>query len=177
MCALANTFSAVLPHGTCDWQSATVTLLFAKSFTEVTCAGLDGGVATSITFFAKGVGFDAAPAATTWSMFLGLAEAKTSAGAPWSICSANAELAPKLKSTFTPGCAASNCLPKVLNASVSDAAAKTLMVPLTFVDDDGWPADEPPQAASVAASVIAVAAARADEAFTGCAPRSRRRRW
>ena len=42
---------------------------------------------------------------------------------------ARAELAAKLKVTFTPGWAASNCWPSVVNDSVSDAAAKTVMSP------------------------------------------------
>src|SRR5512132_1639071 len=62
-----------------------------------------------------------------------LAEAKTSAGAPDVICIASAELAAKLSVTFTPGLALSNCWPSVVNASVSDAAANTVIDP----DNDG----------------------------------------
>ena len=47
----------------------------------MTLPGFAGGTAISMTFLAKTVGVDAAPAATTWSMFLVLAEANTSAGA------------------------------------------------------------------------------------------------
>src|SRR5207248_1065631 len=54
------------------------------------------------------------------------------------ICAARAELAAKLKVTVTPGCAASNWWPMRANASVSDAAAKTVMDPDT--DDDERPA-------------------------------------
>ncbi|GAA2033445.1 hypothetical protein GCM10009839_37290 [Catenulispora yoronensis] len=41
------------------------------------------------------------------------------------------ELAPKLKVTFTPGCAASKSLPIWVKVPVSDAAASTVRVPLT----------------------------------------------
>ncbi len=68
-------------------------------------------------------------------MFFGLAEAKTSAGAPELICSASAELAAKLKVTFVPGLADSNCLPSSVNVSVSEAAANTVRLP----DSDGEP--------------------------------------
>src|SRR5215468_3095726 len=66
-------------------------------------------------------------------MFFWLAEANTSAGAPALICVARAELAAKLKVTFVPGWAASNCLPSSPKDSVSDAAANTVMLP----DTDG----------------------------------------
>ena len=76
-------------------------------------AGLLGGTAISITFFTKSVEVLAPPASVTWVMFFADAEANTSAGAPWLICSASAELAPKFSLTVTPGCAASNCLASV----------------------------------------------------------------
>src|SRR6478735_7310118 len=82
-----------------------------------------------MTFLAKTCGEEAAPAATTWSMFLVLAEANTSAGAPDVIWVARAELAAKLKVTFTPGWAASNCWPSVVKESFSEAAAKTVIPP------------------------------------------------
>ena len=46
---------------------------------------------------------------------------------------ASAELAPKLNVTFTPGWAASNCLPSGVNVPVSDDAANTVIDP----DSDG----------------------------------------
>src|SRR6516225_9912379 len=63
-------------------------------------------------------------------MFLGAAEANTSAGAPLLICSASAELAPKLNFTVSPGWAASNCLPSWVNVPFSEAAANTVIVPV-----------------------------------------------
>src|SRR6185312_12203840 len=97
-----NTFLATNPHGTCGWHTAVFTDILDRLLTEVTCAGLCGGTATSMMFFANVVGFDASPAETTWFMFCGLAEAKTSAGEPDLIWSARPELGPKLKLTVTP---------------------------------------------------------------------------
>ena len=100
----------------------------------MTLPGLAGGTAISMTFFAKTFGSDGAAGGrppdpcSSW-----LADANTSAGAPEVICVASAELAAKLNVTFTPGLAASNCLPSVVNDSVSDAAANTVIDP----DNDG----------------------------------------
>src|SRR5581483_6236009 len=52
-----------------------------------------------------------------------------SAGAPLVIWVASVELAPKLNVTFTPGWAASNIWPIVVNASFSEAAANTVIDP------------------------------------------------
>src|SRR6185437_15959929 len=137
--ALSNTCCATAPHGTCGWHSATLTPDLARSASVPMCAGLLGGTAISITFLTKLVLVLAPPALTTWVMFLVAAEANTTAGAPWLICNASAELAPKLSFTFTPGCAASNCLARVVNASVSEAAASPVMVPLMAADDEPEP--------------------------------------
>ena len=93
MPAFLNTSAATTPHGTCGWHNATLTDDFARLFTDLTFAGLDGGTATSMMFLAKFWGLDASPALTTCSMFAGAAEANTSAGAPLVICSARPELA------------------------------------------------------------------------------------
>src|SRR5215471_673588 len=74
--------AATTPHGTFGWHNAVLTDDFARSFTDVTFAGLLGGTATSAVFLAKSCGFDASPALTTVVMFFGAAEANTSAGAP-----------------------------------------------------------------------------------------------
>src|SRR6266550_4254834 len=125
-----NTSAATTPHGTCGWHSATLTDFFARSFTDVTFAGLFGGVATSMVFWAKFCGLEASPALTTVSMFADAAEANTSAGAPLVICSARPELGPKLNFTVSPGWADSNCFPSWVKVPISDAAAKTLIVPV-----------------------------------------------
>src|SRR5215813_7776022 len=127
MPAFLNTSAATTPHGTCGWHSATLTDFFARSFTDVTFAGLLGGVATSMTFLAKFCGLDASPALTTVSMFAGDADANTSAGAPLVICSDRPEFGPKLNFTVSPGWAASNCFPSWVKVSVSDAAANTVI--------------------------------------------------
>src|SRR5262245_65708364 len=64
-------------------------------------------------------------------MVAGLAAAKTSAGAPSLIWVASAELPAKLNVTLTPGLAASKSLPIWVNDSVSDAAANTVIWPVT----------------------------------------------
>src|SRR5215471_6660087 len=147
MLAFLNTSAATAPQGTCGSHSATLTLLLARSVTLVTLAGLLGGTATSMTFLAKFVEVDAPPALTTCCMFFGDAEANTSAGALWLICAARSELAPKLSLTWLPGWSLSNCLPSVVNASFNEAAASTVIVPLTAAAEVGEPA--PPAAVVV----------------------------
>src|ERR1700755_2090703 len=66
--AFLNTSAATTPHGTCGWHSATLTDFFARSFTDVTFAGLFGGTATSMVFLAKVCGPEASPALTTVCM-------------------------------------------------------------------------------------------------------------
>src|SRR6266487_6007535 len=65
--AFLNTSAATTPHGTCGWHSATLTDFFARSLTDVTFAGLFGGVATSMVFWAKFCGLEASPALITVS--------------------------------------------------------------------------------------------------------------
>jgi hypothetical protein len=103
-----------------------------------------------MTFWTKFVEVAASPADTTCCIFFGDADAKTSAGAPWAICNANAELAAKLSRTLVPGCALSNCLAIVVNASESEAAARTVTVP----DNPEW-----------AAALVDVAGAEFDPCF------------
>src|SRR6516225_10060450 len=130
MPAFLNTSAATSPHGTCGWHSATLTDFFARSFTDVTFAGLFGGTATSMMFLAKFCGLDASPAETTSCMVFGDAEAKTSAGAPLVIWASRPELGPKLNFTVSPLCAAWNCCPILVKASVSEDAANTVIVPV-----------------------------------------------
>jgi hypothetical protein len=106
----------------------------AKSFTDVTVAGLLGGTATSAVFLAKSTGLAASPAVTTVSMFFGAAEANTSAGAPSVIWVARVELAPKLNFTVSPGWAVSNCFPSWVKVPISDAAANTVIVPVCVAE-------------------------------------------
>src|SRR6476469_5119246 len=141
--ALANTSAATLPHGTCGWQSATLTPLRARSFTEVILPGLAGGTAISMLLVAKSFGSLASPEVTSESMLAGLAEAKTPAGAPCWICCASPELGPKLNATLTPGCDFSNCLPRAVNDPVSEAAANTVNLIFFFA-----PVPPPPQHAA-----------------------------
>ena len=64
-------------------------------------------------------------------MFVGEALANTSAGMPWVIWVASVELASKENFTVVPGWAAWNWVPRVVKASVSEAAASTVIVPLS----------------------------------------------
>src|SRR6476469_2560682 len=128
--ALANTFVAMPPQGTCAWHTATLTPCLARSLTEAMLAGLAAGTAISPTFLANGVEDAAPPALMNASMVVWLADAKTSAGWPCVMPVARAEDAPKFGVMVTPGCAASNCFLSVVNDSCSDAAAKTFTVPV-----------------------------------------------
>src|SRR6185437_2002705 len=128
--AFLNTSAATAPHGTSGWHSATLTDFFARSFTDVTFAGLFAGTATSAKFLAKSCGLDASPADTTCCMVFVDAEAKTSAGAPLVTCVARPELGPKLNFTVSPLWAASNCCPSWVKAPVSELAASTVIVPV-----------------------------------------------
>src|SRR5215207_1369795 len=148
-------------------------------------AGFAGGTAIAMTFVAKAFHEVAPPACTTWSMVVWLAEANTSAGAPWLICWASADEAPKLGVTVTPGWAPSNCLASVVNDSCSDAAAKTVTVPVRpavdpMAADDG-PAEvgvvEPPHAVSAIAAPTTTRAAVTEVRDVTTAPGARPRRW
>src|SRR5262249_4019903 len=120
--------------GTWGWHSATLTDFFAKSFTDVTFAGLFGGTATSMVFLAKFCGLDASPAETTSCMFAGAAEANASAGAPLASSAARPRLRPKLTLAVAEGWADSNCFPSWVKVPVNDAAANTVIVPVAALE-------------------------------------------
>ena len=153
--ALASTWSANLPHGTVVSQSTTTVPGLARSASVWMFFGLPFSVTITSLFFAK---FTGAPAlrfaVTTLFMLAWSADANASAGAPCSICVSSSDDAPKLKSSLVPGFAVSNSLPRPVNALVSDDAANTVALPLSFepvdvgVDDDL--ADEPHAATSSA---------------------------
>src|SRR5215469_2602518 len=165
MPAFLKTFAATAPHGAVGTQTATLTDAFARSASEVTLAGLLGGVTTSAVLLTKFCGPEASPALTTASMFFGEAEAKTSAGAPLVIWVDSVPLEPKLKVTLSPGWAASKFLPIVVKGIVSDEAANTVIDPVGVAEAAGELADvfdepdEPllPQAARATATVPAAA--------------------
>src|SRR4051812_36126323 len=95
---------AAAPHGTCSAQRATLVPGRARSANPVMCLGLPFPTAITSWFLAKLTGVPAAlPASVTVFMLAGAAEAKTSAGAPWLICVASAELPAKLNVTVAPG--------------------------------------------------------------------------
>ncbi len=110
------------------------------------CLGLPDTVAISSWLRTKVLGVPvASPLSVTVFMVVGLAAVKTSAGAPLTMLAASASLPAKLKTTLVPGCAASNCLPSVVKLSCSDAAAKTVTVPVMSEDPDAdtEPDEEP----------------------------------
>src|SRR5260370_15500496 len=175
--AAARTFTASAPHGTWGAHTATFTPGRTRSASAVICAGSSGGTATSSTWRANVPGFAASPADTTWFMLVGLAGANTSAGAPLMICWASPELGPKSNRTVVPGYSAWNWLPSRVNASVSEAAARTVIVPCGPVAVEppaaGWAAGlAEPHPASSTATAASPAAACAQRA---CARRLARR--
>src|SRR4051794_27039853 len=122
-----KTSAATTPHGTAGSHTATLMPGRARSAGVVIPAGFDGGTAISSVFLTKSVGLNArAPSAF---MFFSDAEAKTSTGAPCAIWVERSELAPKVSLTLAPGWSFSNRALSVVNASVSDAAASTVIEP------------------------------------------------
>src|SRR5690349_11989481 len=73
------------------------------------------------------------PPVTSFCMLAPSADAKASAGAPPWICWASVPDEPKLNVIVVPGFAFWKSVPILVKASVSDAAADTVIVPLTFV--------------------------------------------
>ena len=71
------------------------------------------------------------PASVTTFICVWFAEANTSAGAPWVIWVASAELPAKLNRTSRSGLSAISWSPRSVKTSVSDAAAKTVSVPVS----------------------------------------------
>src|SRR5262245_5117722 len=106
--------------------------------TDVMCAGLSGGTASSSVFVAK---FVVGPSrCSDWSCsgYFGLAAANTSAGSPCSICAASSSDPRNSNRTVHPGCSCWNVDCSVVKAFVSDDAANTVSVP---------PDDPPPEPA------------------------------
>src|SRR5690348_17434486 len=129
-------FSAAAPHGTWGAQTTTLRSGLARSANDAMPLGLPGAVAICRTFVAKIVGLTAArPASVTVFMVASLAAAKTSAGAPLTICWARSDDPAKLSFTSTPGWSASKCFSRLPKASVSDAAASTVTVPDSVAAD------------------------------------------
>jgi hypothetical protein len=113
-------------------------------------------------FVAKTAGSPAfASAAVSFVMFASSADANTSAGAPSSIWVTSSDDAAKLNVTSAPGCCTMKASPISVYAAVSDAAAKTVMSPLTSppgtatVDERGSrESSEPHDAASSPATAV-----------------------
>src|SRR5262249_37080987 len=148
--AASSAFFAAVPHGTCSAQSATLTPGLVRSDSPVIPFGLPFGTAMTSWLRTNVMGVPSPlPASVTVFMFAGAAEANTSAGAPWSIWVASAELPAKLNVTFDPGLAASNFWPIVLNDWASEAGATrgpAPVPPLPLADPlvSGLEESEPP---------------------------------
>src|SRR5215471_4138908 len=140
------------PHGTSSAHSPIFRFSMPKASSPVTLPGLEGGTAISSLLVANVWGLLALLALTIWSMFEVLADANTSAGAPLRICSRRACEPAKLNFTVVPGYAFSKAAFMSPKASVSEAAANTVMSPLTLLVVDVVPPAElllsllPPQA-------------------------------
>src|SRR3954468_7768141 len=89
-------------------------------------AGFPFGTTRTGSLRAKTLASCASFCARSACMCFWSAEAKTSAGAPFSICVRSSWEPVRLKSTLVPGCWASNCLPSSANDSRSEEAAKTV---------------------------------------------------
>ncbi|MCY1232958.1 hypothetical protein D9M72_454760 [compost metagenome] len=177
--AAFSTASAAAPHGTWPAQTTTLTPGLARSAKEAIDAGLDGGTAICRTLVAKFVAAPSrSPASASLAMFVVSAEANTSAGAPWLICVARSEEPAKLSVTLVPGFFFSNSSASVVKVALSEAAAKTVMVPESCpavsedapaagpadVDADGAQAARP----AMSAAAVSSAATRGFLVFTRC---------
>src|SRR5688572_19074108 len=121
-----------MPHGTCVAHNDT-TPTFGRSLTDFTRFGFPGLTAISIWLRAnvRGDAFTL-PETTSLSMFARSADANTSAGAPPWICVTSADDDAELRLTVVPGCFRSNFVFISANASVSEAASATVMLPASF---------------------------------------------
>ena len=141
---------------------------FAKSASPVIPAGLPAGTAISSTFSVKTSGSAACRSASVTTFICGwLAEANTSAGAPWVIWVASAELPAKLNWMSRSGLSAISWSPSSPKTSVSEAAAKTVSVPDRSPAGDRRrlpeavsSADDPPQALSASSTADSASRAR-----------------
>src|SRR5437660_4266541 len=151
--ALPNVVVEYVPQGTPGAQTSTLIAALARSATEAMCLGLPACTAISSLLCAKTAGVpDANPPVTTFCMLAWSAAAKMSAGAPCWICVTSVGLPAKLNVEAMPGYFRWRSAPILVNASVSEAAASTVRLPLTSGGvGDGWAAT-PPQAATSSAA-------------------------
>src|SRR2546427_12883743 len=84
---------------------------FVRSVSDWIPAGLDGGTTSTSWLVQNGENDPMRPLSDRSCPYLLLAPAKTSAGAPCSICAVMASVPAKENEIFTPGCAAANIRP------------------------------------------------------------------
>src|SRR5215210_7289300 len=126
----------------------------AKSAKPVIRPGFPTGTAIRRVLETKSTDVPARWASVTDFMVAGLAAANTSPGAPWVIWLARVALEPKLKRTMAPDLA-SKSTPIWVNASVSDAAARTVIEDFRVdeaADAPGPVLPQPPASSSNAAA-------------------------
>ena len=166
----SSTLTVAAPQGTSGAQTTTLMPSFARSANEATPAGLSGGTAISRVLVAKSSGSAAwRSSAVSLSMLAVSAEAKTSAGAPSWIWATRSEEPPKLNSTVTPSCWASNSVPICSNVLVSDEAAYTVRV---VPPPASPPESSSPHAArpAISRAEVATSARRRPEVMRGIEP-------
>ena len=127
--ALARNASAYWPAGTAAVANTSLTQGRARSFMRAMPAGLSAGTTTTRRLRAKMAGASTAtrPACTASSICLLWAVAKTSPGAPSANCCASCCEPAKLKVTVVAGRSAAKSTAIASKASLSDAAAITVM--------------------------------------------------
>src|SRR5262249_50153032 len=120
-------FVVAAPQGTWGAHTTSVTPGLARSAKEWMFFGLPGGTTMVSTLVTNGCGGPASlPLSRTTFICVSFAEAKTSAGAPLTICWPRPDEPPKLNLSSALGLAASNCGFNLVNTSLSEAAASTV---------------------------------------------------
>ena len=119
------------PHGAVGTHITYFTDDLSRSENDRTFAGLSAGVASTMTLVAKILGVEAW-ADFALSIVVVSAVASTSAGAPCVACWASVAEESNANLTVTPSCSCSNSFPSSVKVPVSDDAASTVMVVLSF---------------------------------------------
>src|SRR5262249_2957568 len=135
MPAASSIFFVAEPQGTCGAHTTTCVPGLARSAKEAMPFGFPFGVTMVRVLVAKSTGWPASrPASTALVMLAVSAEGNTAAGAPWVSWATRSEDPAKLKIAFVPGLSRSICAPSSVNTDFSDAAANTVMFPVTPSD-------------------------------------------
>src|SRR5581483_2770098 len=128
--AFCNACRLYAPAGTEGSSSTTTSPGWARSARPVMCLGLPGATTISSLLRAKTRGASTRPASTSFCMLFWSADANTSAGAPCWIWVTSAWEPAKLYVTVRWGAFEASVAFSAVNASVSDAAANTVRLPV-----------------------------------------------